>query len=265
MKNKIIQVKVKRIRWLTDKRGNLHGILVLTKKLPDGNDSLSMPAEAVVQMQADTGTIIKMVQDAAGFQILNTFKKKEVHAPLSCPSCGSLVNNFKCDHNRCPANGLTPVRKLFRALTDLPAFADVYCSKFPVSFERVEVLEDFSDFLNYLKTLGGLGTTARHSIIEKHLSSELKAWDRSAQDLVKWENEFLYQLSVSKAGTLIVAPALFWDLFFIPELSDEDRKTLADIDPLHLDFKNLPLSKSGNLQLLNNSADLFRFLDLIRK
>lgn len=266
-KIKTVEAKIKKVHWFVDRRGFLQPIFLLTKKLPSGYDSLALPLTDVTRLGVGIGSVLRMVpEEGNAYDVQSAYRNRVLDVPNTCPSCSGLLHNGKCDSWSCPAHGLTPVRKLFRYFTDLPAFADIYCESFPTKFDVTPVkLDDFSDFLYYLKNIGGVGTTARHDIIHQHLGDKLKTYGRTAQDLVNWELKFIELLSITVYGKLNISHEIFWDLFYIPNLSIEDRNVLNGIDPLTLDFLRPPLSKQGNKQLLSVSETLFRFLDLLKK
>jgi hypothetical protein len=266
MKQKIIEAKIKNVHWITDRRGFIQPIFKMTKKLPDGFDSLAIPLSEVRKMGVGVGSVFKLALDAGStYNIISAIKLKELAIPDNCPACDSELVIDLCSNEFCLAHGRTPVRKLFMQFTDALTVADVYLDKFPRSFEATINIGDFSDFIHYLKTSGGIGTTARHSIIEKHLGASLVGYGITAQQLATWESSILEMLTVRKDGELSLSPEAFWDLFYIPKLNTADREVLKLTNPLSLDFRNLPLSKDGNKLLIENASALFRFLDLIRK
>jgi hypothetical protein len=272
-KLKIIEAKIKKVRWFTDRRGHLQPVMILTKKLPSGYDSLALPLPDVCRLQVGIGSVLRLTKESeheSAYDVKSSYRCRPLDIPNTCPSCEGPLNErgpneLICLNYGCPAHGRTPIRKLFRALTDLPAFADIYADCFPVTFERTVYLDDFSDFLYQIKTVGGVGTSARHAIIEKHLGDFLNGFGRTSQDLVNWELAFLDNLRITIDAELNMPFDFFWDLFFIPNLTTEDRNILKFTDPTKLDFHKLPLSESGNQRLLETSQALFRFLDLIKK
>lgn len=267
-KIKTIEAKIKDVHWITDRRGFLQPILRMTKKLPDGFDSLAIPLKEVRAMGVGIGSIFRLEkEEGTTYNIKSAIKLKTLSIPDNCPACGSELITDNCSYEFCFANGRTPMRKLLTYFAPkMPIdIVDVYLDNFPKNFETTVKIEDFSDFLYHLKAVGGLGTTARHSILEKHFGQILPNYMVTVNDLASWEFAVVDAMTLTKAATLNMTTSVFWDLFYINKLSEEDRILLSSVDPLLLDFRKLPLSKEGNKLLIENAEMLLNFLSVFKK
>lgn len=267
-KIKVVEAKIKDVHWITDRRGFLQPILRMTKKLPDGFDSLAIPLKDVRAMGVGIGSVFRLEKEqGTTYNIKSAIKLRPLMIPDNCPACGSELITDNCAYEFCPANARTPVRKLIKYFApNMPLhIADVYLDNFPKSFETTVKIEDFSDFLHHLNGLGGIGTTARHSILDKHFGQIVPNYLITVQDLASWEFAVADAMTLKKTAELNMDSNVFWDLFYINKLSEEDRILLNNVDPLSIDFTKLPLSKDGNKLLLENAEMLFNFLNVFRK
>lgn len=268
MKTKKIDVKVKKIKWMTDPRGFQQPILLLTKKLPNGFDSLAVPLREVLNMGIGIGTVLYLESTGEDvFDIKRVVRNANVTLPTECNSCGAVIHSDKCSNHTCSA---IPRAGIVRVITESnpyihPDTVNAYLDNFPISFERTISIKDTAEFVYNIKRIGGLGTTGRSAIMQKHLAGPLKETGDSWQRFVDLEIHFEHALSINAEAHLNCNRQQFWMLINLPKLSEEDNAKLLCTDPTTLNFHDLPLSKDGNQIILENAQHIFSILDMMKK
>lgn len=221
-----MQVKVKNVRFVTNKIGILTPIASLTKmaklEVPkkDGEsktqlaefDALVLSSSAFVDKnKIGSGSILEIEMTDKGVNVKEVVSVSEGAVfPSKCPSCREEIfksgDHLVCMNNFCSAKTRTTIYRLIHDVAQFTSLETIttYLNSFPLKEGGTTHVGDLVTFLQLFGTSGAKDTASRAELIMKNFNPEMAA---SVMELeTALENKF-------KKG---ISSMEFWHILSIP-------------------------------------------------